>query len=382
MAKKSHLNISRLFILLFMGAIFGLLAGLVTRAFVFAIEEIQHFLWTYLPAQLPALPRSTYTIITCVIGGVLMGLGVKYLGNHPHNIQEDITEFKKTGKFDYKHIPQTFINSLISLGFGAALGPEAALTAIIGGFCTWISEKLHLISAQHDDFATKLHFRLSFMVATLSGFYIYKITDTSSSNYFNFPLMPYSFHTIDLLYAFLIGLCGFAAGLLFLFFGRIVHKFLKRVPGIFGKAILGGLVLGVLGAIWPLVLFSGHEGISQLMTTYALSSSVLLIGIALAKSFTTNTLIATGWKGGQFFPVMFAGSAIGLGIANFANLPPMIGIVAGMTAMLATVLKQPLLAGFLVLFFFPVNLYPAIAISTALIYLLLRYNRMDILEKA
>lgn len=370
---KANSKIGNLAILLIMGAVLGAFGGLVVRLFIALFERLQHLLWTDIPAQLPtSWPNSTYTVTVCVVGGVLVGLGAKYLGDYPDNLQQAIQTFTKTGKFDYKHIPQTIVNSLLSLGFGAALGPEAALTSIIGGFCTWTSEKLHLVSSKRNNFATKLHFRLAFLVGLLSGFYAYKVTGSGSSGYFNFPVLPYSFEVIDLIYALVVGLSGFLGGLLFLQLGKYTQRLFKNVSGTVGKAVLGGLILGLLGALWPLVLFSGHEGISQLMTTYALASAAALIGVALVKSLATNVLLSTRWKGGQFFPVMFAGSAIGLGVANLAGFPAMVGIVAGMTAMLATTLKKPIVAGLLVLFFFPVNLYPTILISSLLIGVLLK----------
>ena len=39
---------------------------------------------------------------------------------------------------------------------------------------------------------------------------------------------------------------------------------------------------------------------------------VMLVVLAMAKLFATSLLLATGWKGGYIFPIMFASIALGL----------------------------------------------------------------------
>lgn len=389
-----------------LGALLGTFTGVITLVFIKLLDFVQHMIWTSLPEALNLnSSHAFYTIVICTLGGLFMGLGIKYFGNYPNNIKDELSNFKDTGEFNYRHIPGTIVNSVISLGFGAALGPEAALTSIIGGMSTWIGKKLHFLSlnklslksltisstfgalfgsplgsaalATPEEFgsATKLQLRLAGIAAAVAGLLTYKHSNSGGENYFNLNPLPYSFHSIDLLWAVLIGIAGFAAGIVFLELGTRTEKITKKVTNTFAKSVFGGFVLGILGALSPLILFSGHEGVRSLMSTYALTAGVTLILIALAKSLTTNILLATGWKGGQFFPVMFAGAAIGMGLANIFGLPPMVGLVAGMTAMLAVTVGKPLFAGILVIFFFPPNLYITVAVATLTASVLVRFCR-------
>ena len=79
-----------------------------------------------------------YTLLLCTIGGVLVGLCAKYLGDYPKDLETSVGQFKRTKQFDDRHLVQGVVASLASLGFGAALGPEAALVSLVGGLSTWI----------------------------------------------------------------------------------------------------------------------------------------------------------------------------------------------------------------------------------------------------
>ena len=76
--------------------------------------------------------------------GLLVGLLVKYFGDHNAIFAELMREFGKTGRFDYHHAPGILVTSFISLISGAALGPEAPLADTCGGIGTFIADKLKL----------------------------------------------------------------------------------------------------------------------------------------------------------------------------------------------------------------------------------------------
>jgi H+/Cl- antiporter ClcA len=373
--------IKKLLVLSLLAIVLGVVTGVITRLFIVLLDAIQHFVWTYEPHALHlSSTHSAYTIIVCLIGGVLMGFGVKFLGNYPRNIKTELAEFQKTKRFDYKHIPHAFGNSLISLGFGAALGPEAALTTIIGGMCTWVTDRLKLAlgitekQSKKSSFANKLQFYIPVTIAFLVAYWVYRLTESGAS-YFDLQTIPYIFQAQDIIKSVLPIGFGVVIGIIFLKFSQLTQAGFQKIASVHIKAILGGLVLGVLAALWPLVLFSGHEGIQSIMSGYATISASLLLLSALAKVVTTNTLLGTGWKGGQFFPVMFAGGAIGLSLTHaIPAIPAMVGLVAAMTAMLSIVVGKPIIAGVLVAMFFPPNLYPIILVATIIPMLVMRID--------
>ena len=76
---------------------------------------------------------------------------------------------------------------------------------------------------------------------------------------------------------------------------------------------LVGLGMGIIGALLPLTLFSGEEQTAELITEAAEISVVMLIVLSITKLFATSLLLATGWKGGYIFPILFASVALGSG---------------------------------------------------------------------
>ena len=61
-----------------------------------------------------------------------------------------------------------------------------------------------------------------------------------------------------------------------------------------------------------MVALSGEEGTGDLITHAAEIGVGMLVVLGLAKLFAATLLLATGWKGGYIFPIMFASVALGL----------------------------------------------------------------------
>ena len=71
----------------------------------------------------------------------------------------------------------------------------------------------------------------------------------------------------------------------------------------------------------------------------------MLIVLGLAKLFATSLLLATGWKGGYIFPIMFASVALGLAVnLLFPGIPVAVTVAATMAGALVAALKAPLFA--------------------------------------
>ena len=103
--------------------------------------------------------------------------------------------------------------------------------------------------------------------------------------------------------------------------------------------------MGIIGALLPLTLFSGEEGTADLITHAAEIGVVMLIVLGVMKLLATTLLLATGWKGGYIFPIMFASAALGLAMdLLFPNIPIAVCVAATMAGALVATLKAPLFA--------------------------------------
>lgn len=365
---KYHLSYAWL---IFYSALLGLFGGVVTILFIFAFQVVQHFLWDYVPSQLGVSPEhSLLPIVICTIGGLLVGLAIKYLGDYPSSIEQAIDNYKTTKRFDYEHIWQAFVISVISLGFGAALGPEAALTSIIGGFVTLIGLKLQKAAAlsygaKLDKKISRIKYSLLGVVAALSGLMLFR-QFSGSEGYFDLNLQPYTFQPSDILWALLLTSVGVIIGYTYVLIDGKLERNLAgfRKRNIIAAAALGGLGLGILASLQPLALFSGHEGLKQVSELFYSEGGWFLLIAAGVKIIAASICLATGWKGGRFFPIMFAGAAAGLGLAHFfPAISPTLGLGVTMSATLAYVLKKPVATIVLLIFFLPANLYVLMALA-------------------
>jgi H+/Cl- antiporter ClcA len=121
--------------------------------------------------------------------------------------------------------------------------------------------------------------------------------------------------------------------------------------------MIGGVFLGLMGAISPFILFSGQVGLSQLFVQDVDLGGFFLILIGLLKLLTTKVNIVTGWKGGEIFPMMFATAAIGVGVSMIVPaVPTMIAVAAIMTAAITIELENMLVSLAILAIFLPLNL--------------------------
>ncbi len=97
----------------------------------------------------------------------------------------------------------------------------------------------------------------------------------------------------------------------------------------------------------------------------------LLFLTALARLLLTSVLLATGWKGGQFLPIMFGGAALGLSVSLlFPVIPTSVAVLSTMAALIAVVLPKPVIALILMAVMFPLDYVgiSGVAIGVVLIF--------------
>jgi H+/Cl- antiporter ClcA len=326
-------------------ALMGLVSAVVTFVFMALVTGSIRLIWEQAALTIGVDPRL-FTLLVCTFGGLLVGLLVNYFEDHNAIFSELMREFGRTGRFDYHHAPGIVVTAFVSLISGAALGPEAPLADACGGIGTWVSDKLRLDeretrtmgygglsgmlaafitnpfggallsleSAQGGMTGGQVYFwglfpsLLASSVATV-GFVA--LTGVFFDTLYTFP--SYVPHMADLLWAVPFSLIGGATGLVFM----LVFKWLRQLMQplkrhLVLRGLIGGLAMGIIGALLPLTLFSGEAETSELILHATEIGFLALIVLALCKLLATSLLLATGWKGGYIFPIMFAGVALGL----------------------------------------------------------------------
>ena len=139
MANNSFKNDAKLVLFC---AIVGAVSGIVFWLFLLLIKGGTFLLWDLLPAQFPAGFGRWYPLVICTIGGLLIGLYRKFLGDYPEDMVTVIGKVKKQGTYNYKRFHFFIIAAVLPLIFGASVGPEAGMVGIIVGLCCWAGENL------------------------------------------------------------------------------------------------------------------------------------------------------------------------------------------------------------------------------------------------
>jgi H+/Cl- antiporter ClcA len=358
--------------------VMGLISALVTFTFIALVSKGTNLLWTE-AAQALGVDVRLFTVLVCTSGGLLVGLLVKVFGDHSGIFAELMLEFGKTGRFNYRNAPGIVITAFVSLVSGGSLGPEAPLADASGGIGTWVSDRLKLDeqetrtmgysgvsgmlaafitnpiggallgleSAQGGTSGLQTYFWVLFpslLASAVATTVFVLLSGGFFETLYKFP--AYSPRLVDMFYAAPLGLIGGVVGVLFMLLLRRLQQLFQVMKGhVVLRGLLGGLGLGIIGALLPLTLFSGEEQTAELITHAAEIGVTMLIVLGLAKLFATTLLLATGWKGGYIFPIMFASAALGLAASLlFPGIPVAVAVAATMAGALVAALRAPLFA--------------------------------------
>ena len=384
--------------------VLGLISALVTFTFMALVNVGTGAIWDQ-AAQALGMDTRLFTVLVCTLGGLLVGLLVKLFGDHNAIFADLMLEFGRTGRFNYRNAPGIVITAFVSLVAGGSLGPEAPLADACGGIGTLMADQLKLneqetrtigysgVSAMLAAFITspfggallglesaqggaggkQTYFWVLFpslLASAVSTVVFVMLSGHFFETLYKFP--AYSPRVVDLFYAVPLGLIGGVVGLLFMLALRRLQGLFQPMKGhVVLRGLIGGLVMGLIGALLPLTLFSGEEQTIDLITQAAEIGVLMLIVLGLAKLLATSLLLATGWKGGYIFPIMFASVALGLAVnLVFPGIPVAVTVAATMAGALVAALKTPLFAALFTTVLVQKETAPVIAVAVVVSALL------------
>lgn len=390
-----------LFVLLTM--VFGAFAGAFCWTFFFLMNLGIELLWVHVPAWLEAagLPAIAYPIVFCTVGGLCIGLFTKKVGAYPDDMNVVLAKVKKTGRYEYDHIKAMFVGALMPLLFGGSVGPEAGLTGVIAGLCTWVGDRLRFVGSEMRELANAGTAAIisAIFAAPLFGLAapLFGYADQSDEG-IRSPMTPdlevprplkvivyllsiagalgafmllghlaggggglphfseMSVGALELAWAIPLVLVGACAGWLFHAFGAGAQWIAARMgdrPVL--KAMCAGIVLGGIGVFLPYAMFAGEAQTEILAAQWTGMSALVLLATGFLKVLTTQLCLNLGWRGGHFFPIIFAGIAIGYACAGLTGIDPVFALCVCTAGLLGCVMRQPLMVALLLILCFPVK---------------------------
>jgi chloride channel protein, CIC family len=366
--------------LLVAGSVVGLISGLVVAAMSEAAHLLQHLLFD-MPEGVDlsaAVGLSSWrTVLVPVAGGIVVAAMTRLLARHLNAKLADAIEANALygGKLSLRGSLFISGQTLASNGFGASVGLEAGFTQVCAAVASLLGRAL---AARRSDMRLLVACGAAGAISAAFGaplagaFYAFEvvlgayaaagfvpvIASAVIATYVSrkitthalllVPGVPTPLSAEMILQVGLVGvLC--AIGAIGLMRGvSLVERGLARVPRLASadRPIVGGLVLGLLALVSPIVLGAGHGALQ----IYLLSNPTMLalaaaIGLKMAGSALS---LGSGFRGGLFFAALLLGALIGqlYGNAAAALLPsgaiqPGTAALAGMAAFGTGVLAAP-----------------------------------------
>lgn len=393
--------IRKLLYLLFCGGLGAAIAAVVW-VFLRLMDLGIELLWHALPAR---LDFPLYTLVLCVLGGLLLGLYKGRAGNYPEALDQVIGRVKREKFYPYDKTGTLCLCALLPLLFGGSIGPEAGLTGVIVGLCCWAGDHMKSARARMADLpqigiaaalgvifgsplfglaapveeradsdretvlpkAAKLASHVAAVLAAFGTFWVLGRLFGGSAGLPRIEAPDIT--TTERLWGIPLALVGVVFGYWYLAWEKLTHRAfsaLQRSCPMVVSTTLGGLALGLVGTVLPLTMFSGEEQMAQLTEIYLGFAPWLLILIGAAKLCLTCVCIQSGWRGGHFFPVIFCGVSIGYGLALLLGLNPAFCPAVVTAALLGVIMRKPAAVTLLLLLCFPVRVIPWLILAAYL----------------
>jgi H+/Cl- antiporter ClcA len=381
-------------------AVLGAGVGLISIGFLFAIKTAKELIWT---SELERISPLVVLSI-CVVGGLLVGV-LNQLAEKSRSEVHDLTEaIADMEEVETKQAPPARLIfgraglGVVSLGFGGPLGPEAPLIALVAQLSSRLSHILRVTQARLVELSVAGSLGVLFgvplvlagieseekarnrnigqrivargpeiLAAISSLFVITKLLPEIGIHQFTSANSSEVGFGTDLIWVALIALASSSLGLaIVIATPRARSLVVSKIPGgAIPAGLLSGLILGGSAVVTPLILFSGHHEIQQILDS-PIGIGNLLVVVAL-KALVLIACLAGGWYGGQIFPLAFIGAGTALVVTDLVNSSATLGLMAaGFVAASAVGIRRPALALLLGFVLFPSTTYIPMLLATVI----------------
>ena len=338
--KEKDINVQPVLFLL--AGLIGLLGGMSATAFKWLSTMAQQFVVgpdpNFLQAAL-ALPWQLKLLIPAA-GGLVAGLVLYLLPRETkgHGVSEIMEAVMiRRGVLNLRAAFVRSLSSLMSIGTGASIGREGPIVQISAALASKTGQLLRLrkenvsilvgcgvaagLAAAYNVPIAASFFVMeiilgNFAVDIFAPLVISSIVSTlvyrkwfGNDPVYGTPHFALVSEWELLLYVILGALAGIAA-VLFRRSMAISDRWFSKIPGpIFVKSTLGGLLIGVIGLMWPHVWGNGFDAVNIILKNGM--AFQLLIILFVLKIVATSISVGSGASGGVFTPTQFIGATLG-----------------------------------------------------------------------
>ena len=400
-------------VLLAIAALIGIPVSAVAYFFLDLVSELQHWIFTSLPAALgfhgepiwwPAPPL--------LLAGLLVALAIRYLpGTAGHEPADGLNTHGAPGP---AQLPGVILAALATLALGAVLGPEAPLIALGGGLAVCVVRlgrraapaPVQAMVAAAGSFAAisalfgspllgafllmeavglgglslELVLLPGLLAAGIGSVVFVGLGHWTGLGTFSLQVghLPHvgSPRPSEFAWAVVIGLAAALLGTgirqLALRARTVVTRGRLLLTPVAGLAVAGLAMAYAAGTGRPSgeVLFSGQTALPSLAGHAAGYSVAALLLLVACKSLAYGISLS-GFRGGPVFPALFIGAAGGIALAHLPGLGTVAGMAMGIGAMCTVMLRLPLtsvLLATLLLYSAGVGVMPLVIVAVVVAY--------------
>ncbi|WP_029035662.1 chloride channel protein [Salinimicrobium terrae] len=346
-------------------ALLGIIGGIISGVYWIVLEMLMHGL---------AIFEGWQVVPVMALSGLFAGFIIYFFGD-PGEIDLIVNNIRfNKGKLDYRNNFSMVLSSLLCVGSGGSLGPEAPLVQVTGSTGSWFGKVLRLkgedfrsmtIAGMASGFTALFGaplggslFSLEILHHKHAAEYYQAIIPAFVASCFSYIIFALIVHLglgpiwdlptyemqdkFDFAYAVVFAVAATAFGWIFIFCTKFLKgMFSKLVSPIFIKTFLGGLALGLIAYFFPLTRYFGHHQINELLLTEL--SLEFLAAILAFKILAIAITVTSGWRGGFIIPLFFVGATLGLIIHKlFPSVDPALAIISCMAGINACVTRTPM----------------------------------------
>lgn len=349
----------------FLWALLGLMGGLIAGIYWIILEFVMGFLGHF---------DGWFVVPTMALSGFLAGLIIHFIGD-PGEISLIVNNIRfNKGRLDAKRNPSMILSSLLCVGSGGSLGPEAPLVQVTGSTGTWMGKlfrmkgeelrsmsiagmaagftalfgaplggSLFALEILHHKHVVQYYKAITpALVSSLFSYIVFAlVVSLGLGALWELPVYQYE-GMFDFGLAVVYGIIAAAIGWIFIYLTKNMKKIFewKTMP-IYIKMMIGGILLGLISFAFPITRYFSHYEVNELLTTnYTLW---MLIAILIAKLLAISITVTSGWRGGFIIPLFFVGATIGLIISKlFPDINASLAIICSMAAINSTVTRTPM----------------------------------------
>ena len=377
-------------VLLVWALLAGVAVGVGCLATLKVVDLLQEAVWDGLAESLPQPLGAVAPMLLCTLGGVLVGVATSRAGFSLDTLDVVVGRCRTEGGYQVKSWPWALLLFALPIAFGGAVGPEAGVsgfTAALGTMAMHGMRRSGVAAARNashplvaawkalspaaSDEGRRYSRRprallwamaaVGFVLGALGVSHLFG----PGAGFPRFGAIDYLGLGTNALWALLALPLGWVLARIAAYAGKAAKLAcgrMKTVP----KAILCGVVLGLVAMALPEVLFSGQSGTAVLLGSWQAMSAGVLLATCVAKLALTQLCEETGWVGGEFFPNIFCGVAAGYAVAAITGGDPMLAVALSTGALVGAATRKWLLSTCVLALSFPPASLPVVALAAFL----------------